>query len=65
METGSADSDEDFSDDEVDEGDSDGSNGISDYDISEEDHLLVDDVDRSFAYEDQVRHKACQARVQL
>ena len=50
METGSAASDEDFSDDEVDEvdevdeGDSDGSNGISDYDTSEEDHLLVDDV---------------------
>ena len=36
METGSAASDEDFLDDEVDEvdeGDSDGSNGISDYDI--------------------------------
>ena len=47
METGSADSDEDFSDDEVDEGDSDGSNGISDYNTSEEDHLLVDDVDLS------------------
>ena len=47
METGSAASDEDFSDDEVDEGDSDGSNGISDYDTSQEDHLLVDDVDLS------------------
>ena len=50
METGSGASDEDFSDDEVDdvdEGDSDGSNGISDYDTSEEDHLLVDDVDLS------------------
>ena len=44
METGSAASDEDFLDDEVDEvdeGDSEGSNGISDYDTSEEDHLLV------------------------